>query len=664
MLCSLKRNDIEFSLLRQRFRLFLLALLFNCLASPVTEAATNRFSAFDLWPAVGERNFFSVSSSETLYRFQYDFGVSNTFVLRPLDVVNATGTRVRSAIDYYFAHIVSGGIGLTDFWHLGISVPVFSVTNYQDPTVEPAPASSNVFKIGDLRVSTKVRVLDSNRKRFGVAVEPFATIPLGAEDNYLGDDGFAGGLKAVGDFLVTDRIRIALNLGAEFHSDNVVINNISFQHRFLSSLGVSGKINKNFTASAEVQANTSLSKFFSDRDTTPLEFIAGVQWAVGETGLEIGVGGGSCGVCGVKGPKARGFVNVGYRRQNETYNLKESREAQMRVVSAGSTETLTEQILILKEKCPGDPSEFDPQLHDAGCSKYFELKEQAITLGRLEDEQFATVVLALKKNCPANPADYNPETHDAGCPKYFEMRAQVIELGGTSMGGSDAEKFATVILSLKKNCPANPAEFDPEIHDAGCPKYYEVREDVVKIAKKEDRAQWTLLKSLRGKDADSDGIPDAFDNCPSNAEDKNGLANKDGCPEHGVIISQNNIRTMAPVRFGFNKVRLNKEAKEILRYVTEAFFVLPNLKEMEVVGYADTIGKPDANYRISLLRAQKVIDYLKLRGIPEGLTLTPIGRGADDPVAPNTTAKGRLQNRRVIFRLVGGGGPKTPRTLP
>ncbi len=652
--------------MRQRLKTAALFIaIFLAMLPSKTHATTNRFSAYDLWPSVGERNFFTVSSSETLYRFQFEAGVSNAYVFHPLDVVDATGTRVRSAIDYYFAHTITAGIGLADFAQLGLAVPVFSTARFQDPTVTPAPGTSGVFKVGDIRVAGKVRILDSNKHRFGVAAEPFATIPLGAKSAYLGDAGVAGGLKLIGDFLVTDRIRLALNLGAEFRSDDVAVSNIAFNHRFLSGLGISGHFTPHLTASAEVQANTSLNRFFSDRDTTPVEFIGGVQWEVGQTGLTVGVGGGSCAICGAKGAQARGFVNLGYRRQNETYTLKDAEASATRVASSGSGERLSDQILYLREHCPGDPSEFDPKLHDAACPKYFELKDQAITMGRLEDEQFATVILDLKKNCPADPSEFNPEVHDAGCPKFFALRDEIIELrASSSLSGTNSEKFATVMLDLKKNCPANAAEFDPEIHDAGCPKYYKIREDVVKVAKQDERKHYAILKKLRGQDEDGDGIPDAFDSCPSNPEDKNSIADDDGCPEYGVTISENDIRTVAPVRFDFNKVTLDKEASEILRHVTEAFFVLPHLKEVEVVGYADIVGTPAANYRISLMRAKKVIEYLTLRGIPEGLVLTPVGRGAEDPVAPNTTAEGRLENRRVIFRLVGGGGPKKEIEIP
>ena len=48
--------------------------------------------------------------------------------------------------------------------------------------------------------------------------------------------------------------------------------------------------------------------------------------------------------------------------------------------------------------------------------------------------------------------------------------------------------------------------------------------------------------------------------------------------------------------------------------------------------------------------------YLIDRGVPEA-QLTAVGFGEARPIAPNTTAAGRAQNRRVVFTLLDKVAP-------
>src|SRR5262249_13197274 len=66
-------------------------------------------------------------------------------------------------------------------------------------------------------------------------------------------------------------------------------------------------------------------------------------------------------------------------------------------------------------------------------------------------------------------------------------------------------------------------------------------------------------------------------------------------------------------------------------------------------GHTDSTGAPDWNARLSLLRAQAVRAYLVAAGI-DAERLICEGRGALDPLAPNTTAAGRARNRRVEIK--------------
>jgi chemotaxis protein MotB len=59
------------------------------------------------------------------------------------------------------------------------------------------------------------------------------------------------------------------------------------------------------------------------------------------------------------------------------------------------------------------------------------------------------------------------------------------------------------------------------------------------------------------------------------------------------------------------------------------------------------------NQQLSEKRAQAVAQFIVSRGVRPEL-VSAVGHGEADPVAPNTTAQGRGQNRRVEIGLAGG----------
>jgi len=65
-----------------------------------------------------------------------------------------------------------------------------------------------------------------------------------------------------------------------------------------------------------------------------------------------------------------------------------------------------------------------------------------------------------------------------------------------------------------------------------------------------------------------------------------------------------------------------------------------------VEGHTDSVGSDATNEELSYRRAQTVHDYLIERGVPAE-KIRAVGYGKSRPVADNTTAEGRANNRRV-----------------
>ncbi|MEI9811868.1 MAG: OmpA family protein [Acidobacteriota bacterium] len=114
-----------------------------------------------------------------------------------------------------------------------------------------------------------------------------------------------------------------------------------------------------------------------------------------------------------------------------------------------------------------------------------------------------------------------------------------------------------------------------------------------------------------------------------------------------VKFSMANTET---VLFPVNQASLNKDAKAAL----DSFAEKLNGKEryiVEIQGFTDKTGAPDANAVLSQRRADAVTRYLvNEHNIPLHM-VTTLGSGYANPAGDDKTRAGRKQNRRVEVRL-------------
>jgi outer membrane protein OmpA-like peptidoglycan-associated protein len=111
------------------------------------------------------------------------------------------------------------------------------------------------------------------------------------------------------------------------------------------------------------------------------------------------------------------------------------------------------------------------------------------------------------------------------------------------------------------------------------------------------------------------------------------------------------IVNMPNVLFAFNKYDLKPEAKVKLAKVSGILQAYPDLK-IQVEGYTDSIGSDEYNQKLSEERADQVRDFLVAQDVQPN-NVTAEGYGKLDPIADNSTAEGRQQNRRVQLVVSG-----------
>lgn len=171
-------------------------------------------------------------------------------------------------------------------------------------------------------------------------------------------------------------------------------------------------------------------------------------------------------------------------------------------------------------------------------------------------------------------------------------------------------------------------------------------------------------------DADGDGVTDALDHCPDTTpgtlvdehgcesdSDGDGVNNSlDQCPDTpaGARIDDKgcNLALTQPIRqtlyinFGSGTADIQGGS---LPEIEKIVLLMTQYPDAQVVleGHTDSAGAAALNEQLSQYRADAVKALLVSRYRMDESRISAIGKGEDSPIADNSTAQGRQQNRRV-----------------
>jgi outer membrane protein OmpA-like peptidoglycan-associated protein len=111
------------------------------------------------------------------------------------------------------------------------------------------------------------------------------------------------------------------------------------------------------------------------------------------------------------------------------------------------------------------------------------------------------------------------------------------------------------------------------------------------------------------------------------------------------------IVNMSDVLFDTGRYTLKQGTQVSLAKVAGILQAYPGLK-VQVEGFTDSVGSDQMNQKLSENRAASVRDFLVAQGV-QANNITAAGYGKTNPVADNSTASGRAQNRRVNLVVSG-----------
>ncbi|MBI5477229.1 MAG: OmpA family protein [Deltaproteobacteria bacterium] len=266
--------------------------------------------------------------------------------------------------------------------------------------------------------------------------------------------------------------------------------------------------------------------------------------------------------------------------------------------------------------------------------------------------------------CPDQPEDMDQWQDEDGCPEPDNDGDGVRDLADKcpneagpiqNLGCPVKDKDGDGIPDDLDRCPNEPEDKDGFQDEDGCPDL----------------------------DNDADGIADAQDKCPDKPEDKDGFEDEDGCPELDndgdglnddkdecpnqpgpidnkgcpkkytlVAVTKDKIEIKKQIKFATGSARIiGAESQLILSEVAQALKDNPQIKRVRVEGHTDSVGADLMNLKLSQKRADSVKAALLNLGIDPG-RLEAVGFGETKPIASNSTAGGRQENRRTEFNII------------
>lgn len=251
--------------------------------------------------------------------------------------------------------------------------------------------------------------------------------------------------------------------------------------------------------------------------------------------------------------------------------------------------------------------------------------------------------------CPNTPP--SAQTDGTGCPLDGDHDAVfdgIDQCPGTPAGaqvdgrGCPTDADGDAVPDGVDRCPNTPA--GAVVDSAGCP----TDADKDGVADGIDRCPNTPAGSevdtagcQLAKDTDGDGVDDQKDRCPSTASGTR--VDAAGCPI--LFTSERAPVVLRGVNFETGRSSLKPESFEVLDVVAASLIANPEIR-IEIAGYTDNVGSAAVNVRLSQNRASAVRAYLAAKGVAVD-RMQAKGYGSANPIATNTTAAGRAQNRRV-----------------
>ena len=595
--------------MRRSIRLF--AFLFVASGLPAVAAAqssTSNVTVQQYQPTPFSDRSWRLDGSHVAPAGDFRIGLDLDYAFRPLVLVDqsagifqaGTSGPNHNLIEHAVGGTLLANVGLGHRLELGLVIPLALFRSGEAVEGVSTPSTAGV---GGPGVGVKAGLL--SWKGLGVGASALVTLPVGV--GTLTHDGGIGGIGRLfadyrrGSLTVGVRGGFRLRGAQTFHS-LALANEIDF------AAGAQLQLAARTSILAEVAGAAAAKHPFADNRETPVEALAGLRQRVGRLWFTVGAGPGL--VHGYGSPAFRAVAGLSWANR--------------------APDSDGDGVSDDDDQCPDEPEDRDGFEDTDGCPELDNDKDG------IPDAQDKCPTQAEDKDgfedtdgCPDldNDKDGVPDAQDK-CPDKSETKNGFEDEDGCpDEAPATSDKDGDGINDDDDECPEEAEDKDGFEDSDGCPDL----------------------------DNDKDGILDAQDKCPLEPETINGIEDEDGCPDAGatqVRLGKGEIETLQPIFFDTDRSRVRHAFYNILGQIGLLLKAHPEIGRCAIEGHTDETGPPEWNQKLSVLRAESVIEFLVGKGV-DRKRLVAIGHGEKSPWTSNETEWGRSRNRRVVFHIEG-----------
>lgn len=270
---------------------------------------TDRFNVVVSRPALDPALFQYVESSDFLGQMGWGLGSDISYAWRSIDVGRAGGTRTHSGLNHLIVQHFRGDLGITDWFTIGLDMPMAWLYQFSDPTKVSAPYETHTAA-SDLRLSMKVPIVDRKKHGVGFAWADWLTFPTGKTSHFLGEDYPTVCGMIIVDGSPSPWVDLGFNIGY-ISRKHVVINDVNFDDQLMAAAAANINVTPKLHLITEFETRTPVTEFFKSRKNTPATVRQSARWNIRENWfLE---GGGEFGIIhGVGAPWIGGYLGFRY----------------------------------------------------------------------------------------------------------------------------------------------------------------------------------------------------------------------------------------------------------------------------------------------------------------------------------------------------------------
>jgi OOP family OmpA-OmpF porin len=605
-------------------------------------------------PAIDTRGYFAVNGSEVMPHKEFSFGLVldagfgilryDGFVTDPNQAADERVTQNRIARQAFTGTFMFN-FGVIDRLVVGISLPITFFRGHEVQVPDRGGsclAGSNTCLynleaaglrsqgVGDLTIHTKVRLLNLGQFPAGIALTLRAGFPTAKTTQFAGEPGFSLWPTAVFEFKPIEKIRLALEGGYRWNSQQgatFIWNGSSFPRdptgtaidpeddpdagrRFTYDdlitfgFGSAFRVARSFDILLELYG-TQIAKEIGTKGTLSMEALLGFKYFVTNRSYLYAAGGAGIPKTGFQAADARAVLGFLYEP------------------SVGDRDG--DGIPDDDDGCPDDAEDKDGFEDSDGCPD-------------LDND--GDGILDVNDSCPLVKEDYDGDSDEDGCPE-----------------GREGDRDGDGIPDEVDECPDEPEDFDGFEDDDGCPDRDNdgdgiLDENDLCPDDPEDFDGFEDEDGCPDPDNDGDRILDVDDACPNDPETYNGNEDEDGCPDKGlVILEDTQITILQKVYFETDSAIIKPQSFPLLDAVAATLNSSPQITLVEIQGHADDRGSDQYNIKLTRARAESVMNALIERGVIKD-RLRSAGYGERCPIDPKRNPAAWEKNRRVEFKII------------